>query len=87
MCTQSRMRTIVACYSTSVREVMRMELLERMNGALAYIEENLTEDIDYKEIARLAACSEYHFTRNVLVFGGHHLVGVHPPQKAHACSF
>lgn len=40
-----------------------MELLERMNGALAYIEENLTEDIDYKEIARLAACSEYHFTR------------------------
>ncbi|MBB6214080.1 AraC family transcriptional regulator [Anaerosolibacter carboniphilus] len=40
-----------------------MDLLEKMNGALNYIEENLTTDIDFKEVARLAFCSEYHFKR------------------------
>lgn len=40
-----------------------MDLLERMNGALRYVEENLTDEIDFKEVARQAMCSEYHFTR------------------------
>ncbi|WP_044642489.1 AraC family transcriptional regulator [Risungbinella massiliensis] len=40
-----------------------MDLLDKMNGALAYIEENLTEELDYKEVARLSCCSEYHFKR------------------------
>ncbi|OAJ75587.1 AraC family transcriptional regulator [Brevibacillus sp. SKDU10] len=40
-----------------------MDLLKNMNGALKYIEENLTNDIDFKEVARLAICSEYHFKR------------------------
>ena len=40
-----------------------MNLLDKMNGALAYIEENLTDDIDFKEVARRALCSEYHFKR------------------------
>ncbi len=40
-----------------------MGLLENMNRALDYIEENLAEEIDYKKIARLALCSEYHFKR------------------------
>ncbi|MFZ5969138.1 MAG: AraC family transcriptional regulator [Bacillota bacterium] len=40
-----------------------MDLLEKMNRALHYIEENLTNDIDFKEVARLAFCSEYHFKR------------------------
>ncbi|ALC80216.1 MULTISPECIES: AraC family transcriptional regulator [Bacillus] len=40
-----------------------MDLLEKMNGALNYIEENLTNDIDFKEVAKLAFCSEYHFKR------------------------
>jgi len=40
-----------------------MNLLEKMNGALTYIEENLTSDIDFKEAAKLACCSEYHFKR------------------------
>ncbi|MHA7748563.1 MULTISPECIES: AraC family transcriptional regulator [Paenibacillus] len=38
-------------------------MLENMNGALAYIEQNLTEEIDFKEAARLAMCSEFHFKR------------------------
>lgn len=45
------------------RGVIEMELLKSMNDALNYIEENLTGEIDFKEVARLAVCSEYHFRR------------------------
>ena len=38
-------------------------MLENMNGAMSYIEDNLTEEIDFKEAARLALCSEFHFKR------------------------
>lgn len=40
-----------------------MDLLEKMNGALLYIEDHLADDLDYKEVARIACCSEYHFKR------------------------
>ncbi|MEC0270907.1 AraC family transcriptional regulator [Paenibacillus anseongense] len=40
-----------------------MKMLENMNGALSYIEENLTDEIDFKEAARIAMCSEFHFKR------------------------
>ncbi|MCK9218271.1 MAG: AraC family transcriptional regulator [Firmicutes bacterium] len=40
-----------------------MDSLKKMNGALNYIEENLILDIDFKTVARLAFCSEYHFKR------------------------
>lgn len=40
-----------------------MDSLKNMNDALKYIEKNLEYEIDYKEIARLALCSEYHFKR------------------------
>ncbi|MEH7883743.1 AraC family transcriptional regulator [Bacillus sp. JJ1609] len=40
-----------------------MDLLKNMNSAIRYIEENLTNDIDFKEVARRAYCSEYHFKR------------------------
>ncbi|RAL21366.1 AraC family transcriptional regulator [Thermoflavimicrobium daqui] len=40
-----------------------MDLLKNWNEAINYIEENLTNEIDYKEVARLAVCSEYHFKR------------------------
>ncbi|MCO1600858.1 AraC family transcriptional regulator [Desulfosporosinus nitroreducens] len=40
-----------------------MDLLSRMNGALNYIEENINDNIDFKEVARRAYCSEYHFKR------------------------
>ena len=38
-----------------------MDLLKNMNRAMEYIEENLTDEIDFKEVARAAFCSEYHF--------------------------
>jgi AraC family transcriptional regulator len=40
-----------------------MDLLKNMNDAMGYIEENLTNDIDFKIVARIAHCSEYHFKR------------------------
>lgn len=40
-----------------------MDWLERMNRALDYIEDNLDSEIDYKKLAQVAVCSEYHFPR------------------------
>jgi len=40
-----------------------MNVLDGMNSALGYIEENLAGDIDFEEVARRAYCSEYHFKR------------------------
>src|SRR5690625_5580866 len=41
----------------------RMDLLKPMNDSINYIEENLTETIDYEKAASLAYCSEYHYKR------------------------
>jgi AraC family transcriptional regulator len=40
-----------------------MEWIERLNSAINYIEEHLTDEIDYDEISRIAVCSSYHFQR------------------------
>ncbi|MCR8657485.1 AraC family transcriptional regulator [Paenibacillus endoradicis] len=40
-----------------------MDWLQRMNGAISYIEDNLTEEIDYEVAAEIACCSVYHFQR------------------------
>lgn len=40
-----------------------MDSLERINLALAYIEESLDGEIDFKQVERLALCSDYHFRR------------------------
>ncbi len=40
-----------------------MDSLRSMNNALEYIEEYLTEEIDYSEVSKIAYCSEYHFKR------------------------
>jgi len=34
-----------------------------MNLALAYVEDNLGDEIDWQQVERLALCSEYHFRR------------------------
>ncbi len=44
------------------REV-NMEWVDKMNAALNYIEDNLTENIDFEEVARRACCSSYNFQR------------------------
>ncbi len=42
---------------------MRMEWLERMNDALEYMENNLSEEISLETAAKLACSSVYHFQR------------------------
>lgn len=44
-------------------EVWIMEWMERMKRALEYLEENLSDEISFEEVARLAMCSSYHFQR------------------------
>jgi AraC family transcriptional regulator len=40
-----------------------MDWLDRMNGAMDYIEAHLMEDISYDQVAKRACCSTYHFQR------------------------
>lgn len=40
-----------------------MEWIEGLNGAIRYMEEHMTEELDYEEIAKRACCSSYHFQR------------------------
>lgn len=40
-----------------------MEWIERLNSAINYIEEHLTEEIEYEQLAQVACCSTYHFQR------------------------
>lgn len=40
-----------------------MDTLKQFNLAMQYIENHLMEEIDYKELSKLACCSEYHFRR------------------------
>ena len=40
-----------------------MEWIERLNDAIAYIEENLTGTIDHERLGQIACCSSYHFQR------------------------
>ena len=47
-----------------------MEWTERMNQVTGYIEEHITEEIDYQELARIACCSVYHFQRMFAYIAG-----------------
>jgi len=42
---------------------INVDWLKRMNAAINYIEDNITCDIDSKEIAKIACCPNYHFQR------------------------
>lgn len=47
-----------------------MEWVERLNQAMEYIEEHLTEEIDYEQLGRVACCSAYHFQRMFAYMAG-----------------
>lgn len=40
-----------------------MDWLERMNGAMDYIEAHLLDEIDYEQLAQKALCSNHHFQK------------------------
>lgn len=47
-----------------------MEWIDRLNGAIRYIEGHLTEEIDYEQLGRIACCSAYHFRRMFTYMAG-----------------
>lgn len=47
-----------------------MEWIERLNLSLEYIEQNLTEELEYEKIAQVACCSAYHFQRMFAYLAG-----------------
>ena len=40
-----------------------MEWIHRLNQSMNYIEEHLTDEIDYEQLGRIACCSTYHYQR------------------------
>ena len=47
-----------------------MEWVERLNNSIKYIEEHLTDEIDYEKLARTAGCSSYHYQRMFVYMAG-----------------
>lgn len=47
-----------------------MEWVERLNQSMCYIEEHLTDEIDYEQLGRIACCSAYHFQRMFTYMAG-----------------
>ncbi|NBJ94233.1 AraC family transcriptional regulator [Parablautia muri] len=47
-----------------------MEWIERLNSTIVYIEEHLTEEIDYEQLGRIACCSTFHFQRMFTYMAG-----------------
>ncbi len=47
-----------------------MEWVERLNDSMRYIEEHLTEEMDYERLGRIACCSAYHFQRMFTYMAG-----------------
>ena len=47
-----------------------MEWVERLNQSMKYIEEHLTDEIDYGQLGRIACCSAYHYQRMFTYMAG-----------------
>lgn len=47
-----------------------MEWVERLNQSVNYIEEHLTDEIDYEQLGRIACCSAYHYQRMFTYMSG-----------------
>ena len=57
-----------------------MDSLRSMNNALEYIEEHLTEEIDYIEVSKIAYCSET-FQADVFFFSRHKFIRIYSEKK------
>lgn len=47
-----------------------MEWVERLNQSMKYIEEHLTDEIDYSKLGQISCCSSYHFQRMFTYMAG-----------------
>lgn len=47
-----------------------MEWVDRLNAAIQFIEDHLTEETDYGQLAKIACCSVYHYQRMFAYMAG-----------------
>lgn len=47
-----------------------MEWIDRLNESIQYLEENLTDEVDYARAAQIACCSPYHYQRMFAYLAG-----------------
>ena len=47
-----------------------MEWVHKLNQSMNYIEEHLTDEIDYEQLGRIACCSAYHYQRMFTYMAG-----------------
>lgn len=47
-----------------------MEWVERLNQSIRYIEEHLTDEIDYEQLGKISCCSSYHYQRMFTYMAG-----------------
>lgn len=47
-----------------------MEWVDKLNQAMDYIEEHLTEEVDYQRLGQIACCSAFHFQRMFTYMAG-----------------
>lgn len=47
-----------------------MDWVERLNQSMNYIEEHLTDEIDYSRLGQIACCSSYHYQRMFTYMAG-----------------
>ncbi len=47
-----------------------MKWVEKLNQSMNYIEEHLTDEIDYEQLGRIACCSAYHYQRMFTYMAG-----------------
>jgi len=47
-----------------------MDWIGSLNKAITYMEEHITEEIDYVQVAKIASCSSYHFQRMFAYIAG-----------------
>jgi AraC family transcriptional regulator len=50
-------------YDYSERRMRLMNILDKMNIAISYVEEHITDELDLNTLAQLACCSTYNFQR------------------------
>ena len=58
-----------------------MEWVERLNQSMNYIEEHLTDEIDYEQLGRIACCSTITTRRCLLIWRASLLQSISEEEK------
>ena len=53
-----------------------MEWIERLNKAINYIEENITKEIEYEQVAKIACCLHIIFKECLLIWQMYHFLNI-----------